>query len=252
MPRMAAILALAFAVPAWGAAPAAAPVESASDPAAVTVDLGGRAIEVSGPADWVEITARRELVRKSVEASVPAGSRHLATFAPLDDVARVDRGEEMSQWASFLAVKPFDTLDMADADFRELQAVMRAQWETIFESARKRMGTELGKSSERITEEIDVAVDVSMDDFTTGGMFLDEPGAIGAIMILEGDMAVAGESTAMKIAMAMMFVHVRSRAVVASVYHDYRSDADLASLKSAAMAWKDAVRAANSAGDVAP
>lgn len=243
IPAVAAIAASLWAAVAGVAAPADPATQA--DPASITVDIGASRMELPGPPGWVELTTRREIIRKLFESGMPEDNRHLATFVTPEAAAGLDGGVDLPQWASATTVRALEQRDMTTAEFLQLRIAIRSQWTQIVEQVRRQVAEEQKRASERVEENLGIDVDLSVGALESLGVFLDEPGAIGALMTMQSGGTVAGEASTAEMAVAIMMLHLRSRLVVLSVYRVGATPEDLEAAKVAAMAWRDAVRAAN-------
>jgi hypothetical protein len=242
---LATVFLLAISAPIRADAPITAAVEPAGDPRSVTVEVGGRAIVLPAPGEWVEITANREPIRRVVEAGMPKDNRHLATFTSTDEVARLEAGTDMTNWAVVQSLRAFEAIDVSVTQFGGLQSGMRADWKGIIEQAKGMIGSELEQASQRVGEQLNEKTDLAVDNIEPLELYLDEPGAIGLLMRMRAQVTVADQSSTKTVDMAIVMMPVNSRLISLYVYRNHETDADAEAAKSAAIAWKDAVRAAN-------
>jgi hypothetical protein len=225
--------------------PPAQAAEAHADPASVTVDIGGRAIVLPGPTGWVELTTNRQAVRTLFEASLPKENRHLATFVSPDQAAGVDGGNGMTHWATALTLRQLESHDMTAAEYAMFQDTMRSEWDRVLAIARERLGKELEGGSARVREQLDVDLEMKVGKLDSAGMFLDEPGALGTLLLADSEVSAGEESRSATIAMAMVMLYVEPRLLMLNVYRERNDDSDLEAAKAVALQWKDAVRAAN-------
>jgi len=216
-----------------------------TDPTSINVEIGSTAIVLPAPPGWVELTANRDAFRELIEAGIPADGRHLGTFGTVEVANDLDAARGMSEWATAFTIRAQEEKGVSASEFLAIRLATRHQWEEIIKGTQEYVDEEVRKSSERMQEKLGTDVELGIGELSTPGVFLDEPGAVGGLLTAASQTVVGDETTSFDMAMALIMLHVRSHVVVLSAYRDKASPSDFEAVKTVALRWMDAVRAAN-------
>ena len=217
------------------------------DPTSVTVGIGGQSITLVAPSGHVEITVNREKVRRYFEVALPRENRHLATFASIEDVRRMEIGEEMRRFASVQTVRSAEQEVLGEKDFQGLREMLRVNWRSVLTGVADEIAPEMDRSSERVSREFDMEVDFTGDELLPIEVFQDDADAFGTMMLLRSQIKVENETLKVELVATNTMMRVKDRLVVLNYYQDHKSEADRVSAREAAMRWAEAIRSANTA-----
>ena len=207
------------------------------------IRVGEQNITISSPSGFSEISSISPEISqlgKDMVLPVPPTNRLLAVFISQDDIDSLIQGED-GQFNSFMtvqSVKKIESLSFTEDQFNELRAVLRSQFDTIFDTMAELSGRSISKT-------IDEEVDYNVGDIVPLGIDSETESSITASMFTTDKLTVAGEFIEDITAVTWCMLLVNGKIISLHVYRAYNETSDLEWTRQTTQSWANSILSEN-------
>ncbi len=217
---------------------------SAAEPVpgdAASVTIGALPIALPVLPGYAPPSATPQLLVDVTSRALPPTNRLLAVMLPTDFLDKVQGGDIKAPLSRYLAVQTFPAYEdsgMTPALFAQVKTVLRAQSAQLFEKAQG----EIAASTDRLSSEVgkitgDSSTSIRTSDNSSLGIFDEQPDSISMAALQTVSASSQKGSTQIRQAMALAAMRVHGKVLMASVYSNYESQADIDWVEAQMRAW---------------
>jgi hypothetical protein len=212
-----------------------------------SVDVGGRAILVPNPGDFMRSDGVNAVLDKATAALIPPSNRSLISFAPKEDVEMLKKGEVPLPKRSFniQVVRSIESREIGEKTFTELRDQSRAEIEKMRATLDAEIKKLIAAGNTRLSGQFGTDLALNISNTAVLGFFDEAPSSLGFTMAMKVGAKSDGDARPTKRLVAAMMTPVNGRLLNLYAYSDYGSEADRQWAEKAVTAWRDAIREAN-------
>ncbi len=208
------------------------------------VSIGGRSISVPTPDGFAELTPAMSPYYESTQAYVVPTNERYFSYIPGDAAAAILVGDDpvFSRNLAIESEKRISGVSVTGADFAELKRVFREQNQQVVDEVMAQIPEAFESGSERLSDEFDVDLAMSVNNLVQLPAHLDSERALGFSMYLNYQVDVDGQVESERLAVSTVILHVMDKVLF---LHVYGGKDDLDWTRSFGEAWGKQILAAN-------
>lgn len=226
---------------------AAAQAQPDHEKNAVSLRLGNSVVVIPTPEGYAEITAQYESLKAHFAATEPPQNELLAGYLLINDLGSLKSGKatELEQWAKIAVVRETKERNITVEEFSRIVDVIRGQDKKLLDMESPAIKSLFREFDKYLSKEFSKDIKTAAGETTILGSFTDRPNAYSMMFLSTLQREVDGKTTMHPILATLNAVHVKDRIISVATYRGYRSEADVATLKTFTTNWVNSIVEAN-------